>query len=1147
MTYVSPTEKKKKSGFVSPSQAKTKTVLNQTPELSRFDTSFNQAVSTQPVGVGGERITRQPYAVPLGQAVARQYLSSAQFLIESDPGNILKKLSAGDPFSSIGIGTAPSGEDNFDRFFRALSGLEPGESFSLQKEGEAFGLPEGSPFAVPIAGLAQILDFTGAGKAKGLLGLTKALKETDNVIDASKVMKTAGFTDDLIRDWAPVFAKTTDSKEIEKTLLGLEKLQNTTAPLTLRSVSPNLIPGESRSIVRNLREAIRPTTEITTTDQALLRSSMRNQQRIARDVAQTVKTATREQIFDRLRVKTAEIEDVRKQVFDFAKDTLAPAERGKALALVRDAKTQRDLGKAFSKISSWADLAERKGLRNEILALNKKVSDSGVIATDYKDMISNLINKFELTGHRPSTLAEIKKTKDFFQGELAKGKDVEIPRRVIEAMAILDRVPFEKMTRSQLLGLKNELELLEEMGRTKFRTIQNLDEAAKTKVLDEIAEQGAPRLETNPLIRPAIGESLTATQKLQNTIRRAQDKGSRLNKVIMPMDALIDLMDGSKGTYNGAIYRNFKAPVDYKTGNYLIRKDTIQQPVIDLVKKYKLNDRNMERIGVVAAREQDGGVEKLLASGFKQAEIDAIKLNPAEQEVLDTMRKVFDSQFPEIKDVMRRVYNQKVEKVKNYFSFMTDWKAMSESEIWERGGSTIPEQFGTPRKNVEKGFAMKRTGGAQKIRINAMDVFMQHTDNTSYLIEMGETTKRLGEIAASKEFGELVGDAGQLLMREWVDVLARKGGSAGASQVPLFDTLRKNVGAGILGLKLSTIAIQPTAWIDGVGFIGLKYGMQGLTDFLTNPSLRKFVLNMPEIKDRMGGEFAIRELAGSSKLEKIQQKGFGPMKFVDQMVAGAIGLGAYERKLKELGEVLDLTKYNEEALRYAQLAVRRTQSSGAFKDIPLAISRGAMTGNRSVDRAILQFQNFLLTRWSRIEHDAIRAGIFEKDPKKAAAIFSTIIVAGLTASGIRTGLNRLTDLITGQEPDEEVADEVAKGLIYELTGNVPFLGTAASMAMYDGEMFPILDAPKGAIDGLSRAIFSKSEGAKLRGMNEFAKSAGALLGIPGSAQAGQIMRGFLQDKKPISSSKKPSPPKGLPKLPSLKKRLPPPPGLPKLP
>lgn len=306
---------------------------------------------------------------------------------------------------------------------------------------------------------------------------------------------------------------------------------------------------------------------------------------------------------------------------------------------------------------------------------------------------------------------------------------------------------------------------------------------------------------------------------------------------------------------------------------------------------------------------------------------------------------------------------------------------------------------------------------------------------------------------------------------------------------------------------------------------------------------------MPEIKDRMGGEFALRELTDDNWFQKVQRKGFVPMQTLDRITASMIAGGAYARKLDELGIALDLTKYNDEALAYAQLAVRRTQSSGAFKDVPLAISRGALSGNKSFDRAVFQFQNFLLNRWSRIRHDAFRAGINTKNPRNAIGILMTLAMAAVVASGIRLGTNRLTDFITGDEDEKDASDRLVQGIIYEATGNVPFLGTAVSMWNYDAEMFPILDAPKSAIDGLQRAITSKSQSAKLRGLTDFSGSIGAMFGVPGSTQVEQLVKGKINASEPKSKSKTKTlkTPAGLPKLPSLKKSLPIPSGLPKLP
>ena len=82
--------------------------------------------------------------------------------------------------------------------------------------------------------------------------------------------------------------------------------------------------------------------------------------------------------------------------------------------------------------------------------------------------------------------------------------------------------------------------------------------------------------------------------------------------------------------------------------------------------------------------------------------------------------------------------------------------------------------------------------------------------------------------------------------------------------------------------------------------------------------------------------------------------------------------------------------------------------------------------------------------------------------------------------------------------------------VYEMTGNVPFLGTTVSMIVYNGEMFPILDAPKGVIRGLNRTVTATSPQSRARGFIEFAGSTGAILGVPGSAQSEQLSRGFIK-------------------------------------
>ena len=167
---------------------------------------------------------------------------------------------------------------------------------------------------------------------------------------------------------------------------------------------------------------------------------------------------------------------------------------------------------------------------------------------------------------------------------------------------------------------------------------------------------------------------------------------------------------------------------------------------------------------------------------------------------------------PEVDDVMRTVYNQEVGKVENYFSFMTDFDAMSETEVFQRLGGNELQEFGYATKNVEQGFTKSRTGaGKQKIKLDAMEIFNKHIDNAAYLVHMARDNKMLYEIANSPEFGAAAGDLGQRYTLEWLDTVSRKGGKSGDERIAFLDVMRRNVGAAYLGLKLSTVLIQPTA------------------------------------------------------------------------------------------------------------------------------------------------------------------------------------------------------------------------------------------------------------------------------------------------------------------------------------------------
>lgn len=75
-----------------------------------------------------------------------------------------------------------------------------------------------------LVALTALDGFTG-GSSKGVI---TALKNADNVLDAGKVLRSAGIAEDLVDDYASVFAKTKTLKETTEAFESLYKLQTTT-------------------------------------------------------------------------------------------------------------------------------------------------------------------------------------------------------------------------------------------------------------------------------------------------------------------------------------------------------------------------------------------------------------------------------------------------------------------------------------------------------------------------------------------------------------------------------------------------------------------------------------------------------------------------------------------------------------------------------------------------------------------------------------------------------------------------------------------------------------------------------------------------------------------------------------------------------
>jgi hypothetical protein len=822
-------------------------------------------------------------------------------------------------------------------------------------------------------------------------------------------------------------------------------------------------------------------------------------------------------------IKVRDFDRVKNDIVNYIKLSIPMSDRGVFLNMVKDAKTQLDLIRAFTRVDKKADEIILKQAITDLKKTAMKVSESSSISVDYRNKIKEIINSYEFQGHTQATIDKLKATQEYINRQSALGNDVELPQRILNKLQILGRTGKELVSLKQVLALQDELNLLFKLGKTKWASKQALYEAEKELRKKELLSSASSiqsrqvksiGLEKNK--RKYVETYLTARNYLQKTnVGLTPIEGLADITGMQPMKRVMDLNFGTYLTYNDDTMRQW----------YTLAKDT--------------SEEDFKKIGAYAIAQQTGGIERLANSGVTQEEINNIVLTPRESRIYEFVRKTFDDEFPAVKKYALDNYNRDVGTVKNYVSFLSDNDAMNELEMYERFGSDVSAKT----KTVEQGFTQKRQDmSKQKLELNIDKIFRRHIDNVAYMLTMGKDIKQYFEIVNSPEMKAKLGDIGSLAWLQYLDLLARKGGTEGAKRIAVLDAMRRNLAMGVLSFRISSAAIQFTSFADTVAVIGADSAMKGAINIATSRDWRNFVMNnFPEVKKALGDDIAFREF-GEGMMAKLANEGSKPLAVLDALMRSVAVAGAYEKLAKEKGVEIDLTKPDIDIIQEATKLMRHSQGSSFFKDQPLSlVSNFGLTDNKSVNKLVLTFQSFMLARWDNMKRQIWRLGIEKRDYGHAVMSFlMLIIVAGALEEGIRRsvkwGISKGTELITG-EPSPIYSDSFTEAIVMNGVQAIPIFGNIASSMSYGSNPVPVINAIEQATSGLSSMINGVAPQTKLKGAINFTGSVGSLLGIAGSSQLAQLLRGLVTTPKKSSSDNGfglPSLPK-LPKLPSLPK------------
>lgn len=857
---------------------------------------------------------------------------------------------------------------------------------------------------------------------------------------------------------------------------------------------------KKQEMQQELLERINPLRKKSYTDSQVLKTVIKAKDQAARRARRDMAKEIGE-----LRQEEAKL---KQKITDYAK-LLPLSERGKLLAMIRDARSQKDLARAFIRIDVMLEASEKKDLVGRIEKQMKRILDSPSMDIGYKHKLQELMDEYLVRGRSEKTLERLRKISEYVMAKEMSGEKYSVPEKVLEGLSDLVRKPLKELPVHDLENILEKFALINHFGRLKLEKRQQILEYEKERIRNAILPE-LTAIDKPDLAQPRIGQHLTAQEKAVNKARKITHARMHFGKAIRPMDVFFDMFSGSPGTYATNFYRMFKGRIDQSWGRYLDLRDEYQEVVRKIVEDLELRRPNFERIGAYAMLQQENGLEKLLQRGHTVEELRAIELTEKEMAAYQAMRDNMEKLYPAVKRHMQVLYNKDVGKVENYFPMLTDFEAMSEYDIWERFGENVPEITTNPKKNVIGGFTKERVDNAkQKVSLNALTVYMKHIDNVAYMLSMGETIKTLSEVAKHQSVRQAMGDYGSTILAEYLDTMARQGGMD-KGVMNWMDNLRKNIAVATLGFKLSSVIVQPSSFADGAAMIGINYATSGMKQLATSSDVREFVIeNMPELRDRVADDPAFRELAnkGETWTDKFISMSMKPLQAVDGVVASSIAFGAYMKKMNELGLEVDLDNPNQEALDYAQLVVRRTQGSSSFKDLPPALTRGALTGSRSLDKTIFQFQTFVLNRWSFIAHDLPAS--MRRDKMAAANMLTWLTMASMYGVMAKEFTQLILASLFGGDDDDN--EPFMNRLVGEIISTIPIISPLSSMMEYGSMPIPALNAVSRFTGGLKSATTGKSSDTRMKGIIRSASGVGTILGIPGTVQFADFLTRLIED------------------------------------
>jgi hypothetical protein len=841
---------------------------------------------------------------------------------------------------------------------------------------------------------------------------------------------------------------------------------------------------------------------------------------------------------------------IKSNLLDMAKG-LPPAERGRFSQAIANAMERPVIGKpregmyrnamtVMFRMLNRGDEIQRNGIIADIQGTMQKALDSPSVDVAYKRKIEQVLQRVAFKGITDVTRSSLEGTREYIA---SKGDAHGVPDDVVHKLEQLTKTPARELPLNVLESLREQVDSLVRLGKTTVRSRQALYDLEQGRLADEIKAGNASALDERTVTRTP-GEQVSLPVRVSRAVEQKVVKGldyaQKIERSVLVRDVMLDILDGD-ANYTGPLNKIFGGRIDADYNAEMNLRRSLHEPLEKVLERQKFSDVELERISIYAIAREKNGVQRLLDSGVSPQTIASVNETITQKELkfYGTARQLFDETvYPALKKFMRDNYNVEVAKVDNYWPFQRDYTLVEPNlktpELKAAKGDEIGfdematwrslEQDFIPRSTTktEQGMTIARLPEAHgAVRLNAVDVIDRHLRQVAHLLSYQRDMKMLGQIAREDWFGERYGKLGQKYVLDLLDTVSRDSAPAAATRTAWIDWLTKNTSVGIIGLRLlSQMKHAPNVAFSFLKNVRPDYMIRGYAEALSSEG-RAFVRNnFAEINQRFGGEPAIADVANGNLWRKVQGSSFFLERALDSLDARAAVLGRYFQELENRG--IDSKNYSglpvdKEAQRMAVLISRQAVTSPLRKDIPQAISRGALTGKQmSWARALFQFQNTMLRQYGFVRHDIWDLGLKKLNPSQ----FATATLAFLSMLAGETLIVETNRKLIGAASTNKEEESFAKGMATEALRRVPFAGNLVTAATYGDTGMPVVDTMVGGIRAGGKLVTQKGQFGQKLSQREAAKAkvdvaafAGEVTGIPGASTAAQIYKNKIMPKR----------------------------------